>query len=73
MVNNLDKYKRAKYLVKELETVLSLINKAYEDLKPYKLFNPVVQSLNALGDSRSIVQIHLRKERRVLESKGKEE
>lgn len=71
-ISNLEKYKRAKYLVKELNSALDIISKAYSDLKPYQIFNPVVNALNALGESRTIIQIHLKKEQKILDNKGKE-
>lgn len=71
-IPDLNKYRRAIRLVKDLTEAHRRINKAIESLEYYKMYNPVLQSLVSLKDSKLIVEIHLKEQNRIVDNRGED-
>lgn len=59
--------KKAKIVYKDLMELNSLLTTFVERLQPYKKYIPVMESLSALSNSKSMVQINIEKFKRVIE------
>lgn len=70
-VNDFNKYKRAKIITKELEKVLNIINLSLKGLKPFRKYTSISETLLCLEDSKSILEIHLEHQKKILENKGR--
>lgn len=70
-IHDLQKIKRAKIIVRELEQVLKIINLSIQGLKPYKKYTTLSETLLCLRDSKDILEIHLSHNKKILENKGK--
>lgn len=68
--NDLVKYKKSKILVKDLLDLIALLEKAQKDLKPYSKYNGISDILTRIYDTRSLMLIHLNKQKKIMESKG---
>lgn len=72
-VYNLQKYKRAKTIVKELQIVLPILKSSYTALKPYIKYRAVMECINTIHDAEIILETHLRNEKKVISNNGLEE
>lgn len=70
-VNDLAKYKKAKIVVRDLEQILKILGLSLKGLKPYKKYTSLSETMMALEDSRTILEVHLEHHKRILETKGK--
>jgi Fe2+ or Zn2+ uptake regulation protein len=69
-VYDLQKYKRAKLIVKDIQSILPVIIKSYESLKPYMKYRTVMDTLDVLNDSKLILEIHLKNEKKIIDNNG---
>lgn len=71
-INNLQNYKRAKIISKDLEKIIPILAKTYEQLKPYMKYRPILDTLDTISDSKLVLEIHLSQEKRIVDSMGEE-
>lgn len=69
-VSDFNKYKKAKTVVEELDMVLKIINLTIKGLKPFREYNSLSETLEALKDSKTILGIHFEHNKQVLKNKG---
>lgn len=69
-IYDLQKYKRAKIIVKDLQVIIPILIKSYDALKPYMKYRPVLEVLNYLSDSKLILEVHLRNEKKIIDNNG---
>lgn len=70
MMVNLKEYKdlkRAKIIYKDLLDIKVQLTTCIEALRPYGKYVPVADSISALHNSRTLVEIHLGKFKRLVE------
>lgn len=70
-ISDFNKYKKAKQIVRELNTVVKILTLAYNGLKPFREYYSLQETMLCLQDSKMILEIHLEHHRKVLENKGK--
>jgi len=70
-VHDLNKVKKAKTIVRELETVLKILNLSIKTLAPFQKYNSLSETLHALEDSKTILGVHFEHYQQVLKNKGK--
>jgi len=69
MAINFDDYKnskKTKIIAKELKEAQALLTQCIENLKEYKKYVPVMESISTLHNSRTIIEIHLDKYNRLM-------
>lgn len=69
-ISDFNKYKKAKIVVKELETVIQILKLAKVGLKPFRKYSSLSETLLCIGDSLAILEIHHEHHKRILETKG---
>lgn len=69
-VNDINKYKKAMLITKEISEALVIIKDAEEKLKAYSKYIPVLNCLVPLSDARIILQAHYNKHKKILNNKG---
>ena len=69
-VNDINQYKKAKIIVKDLTKVLTTINASLAGLYPHKKYKPVLNAIYHLEDSKSVLEYNLEHYKMVLETKG---
>jgi len=70
-VLNLRDFKLAKIYVKDIEDIIKLIDASAKQLIPYVRYKPISKILTEMRANRSILESHLRKYKRLIESKGR--
>lgn len=69
-LNDFNKYKKAKIIVKELSNLLKIIDLSIIAMKPYKKYTSVDETLLCLEDNKTILGIHLDHQKQILKNKG---
>lgn len=59
--------KKLKLMASDLEKAHKLLTTSIESLKDYKKYVPVMESISILHNSRTIIEIHLNKYKRLVE------
>jgi len=72
-ISNLDNYKRAKVIVKELQEVIKVMSLTIRALTFFKKYKTVMETVGLLKDNKVLLEIHLAKQKRIIELKGLEE
>lgn len=67
---DLQKFKQAKVMVRELEKIRELLKAHYKELTRYKKYIPVKQVLNEILSAEIILKLHSEKQECILKSKG---
>jgi hypothetical protein len=67
------KYKKAKIIVKDLEVLNKKLSGIYQELYPYKKYVPVRELLKTVTDSKTIISLHLKKNKTIVNNKGIDE
>lgn len=73
LINNINKYKKAKKIVPDLIKSLAEIEHAIDKLMPFKKYSPVEDVLCSLLDARVLIKAHLKKQKSIVDTKGAEE
>lgn len=73
MINNINKYKKAKKIVPDLMKSLAEIENAIDKLMPFNKYSPIQDVLQSLLDSRILIKAHLKKQKAIMDTKGAEE
>jgi hypothetical protein len=69
-VNNLQEYRKAKILEKDLEQILRVINLSISALHFYSKYAPVNVIISTLQTNKTLLEIHYNKYKRIVETKG---
>lgn len=69
-IHDFNKLKKAKRIVKDLETVMKILNLTHIGLKPFRDYTSLQETLLCIEDSKTILQIHLDHQKNVLKNKG---
>lgn len=69
-INDLQKYKRAKVVVKELKYGITLIDVAIKGFEKIKKYTAIQAVLLELRDAKAILEIHLDSHMKIIENKG---
>jgi len=69
-VNNLNKYRKAKKIVKDLEQILKIVDSTNFQLSKYKIYRPVSQLCDTIEVSRDLLVYNLEFYRMIVETKG---
>lgn len=69
-LHDFSKLKRAKRIVKDLETVMKILTIAHIGLRPFRDYTSLQETLLCLEDSKSILEIHLNHQKQILKTKG---
>jgi GTP:adenosylcobinamide-phosphate guanylyltransferase len=72
-ISNLNSYKEAKHLKKEIENLIIIINKHKEELEKYKRYIPVQMIQTSNLEALSILKIYLDKYNSIVKNKGTNE
>lgn len=72
-ISNLHKYKRAKVIVKDLNDIIKAMSLSIQALTFFKKYAPVMDAIHNLKDNKVLLEIHLDKQKRIVETKGEEE
>lgn len=74
MENPIDikEYKKAKFLVSELDKLIPLMEKCMIDLEPFKKFKAASETIFVLKNNKILLDIHYNKYKRILEGKTNE-
>lgn len=72
-VNDIHKYKKAKVFVKDLTHAQALFAQFVKDIMPYKKYKPVQDAFREIYDSMIWLELHLKHQQKILDSKGLEE
>ena len=72
MIVNLDNYKKAKTLVRDLTEIMNFLKTSIPLFAKYKKYSPVKRILFEMLEARAIVKRHLDKNQAVLKGKDSE-
>lgn len=73
MMNNLTKYRKALIYTKELAKLEASMKKALTEIEVYKKYIPAQECIEVLSNNLTIVQVHLNHQKKIVETKGKDE
>jgi hypothetical protein len=71
-MNNIYKYKKALVLVKDLSNIEKILERTINELLMYKKYTPAQNTLEVLQDNLLLVQVHLKQQIQIVNSKGQE-
>jgi len=71
-INNLHSYKKAKVIVKDLEQVINAMDLSIRALVHFSKYIPVRESVSILENNKTLLEIHLNKQRKIIANKGEE-
>lgn len=69
-VHDFNKMKKAKVVVRELTTLLKIIDLSITGLTPFKKYTSIMETLSCLYDNKTILDIHLSHHKKILDNKG---
>lgn len=72
-VTDINAYKKAKIVVKDLLNTLGVIHSTIKQLERYSKYTQVADCISVLDQNKTLLEIHLNKYKRVLENKGKDD
>lgn len=72
-INNLHKYKKAKVIVKDLENIVKAMNLSIQALSYFGKYIPVAESISVLQCNKTLLEIHLAKQKKIVDTKGRED
>lgn len=72
-IQNLTKYKKSKLLTKELVEVNKILRITIKALLPYNKYTPVKNILSYIVQEKIVLDLHLKKQKKIFENKGLEE
>ena len=68
--HDLQKYRVAKVIVKDLEQLRELLKQSFKAFNRYKKYTPIKPILNELLTAECIIKLHLDKQKDVIKNKG---
>lgn len=71
MIADLNKYKQAKLICKDLEEVNKILTNQLKELIPHKKYVPIKHLINAILEQKAILDLHYKKHHVILHNKGK--
>lgn len=71
-INNLHSYKKAKVIVKDLEQIVNAMDLSIRALTHFTKYIPVRESVSILENNKTLLEIHLSKQRKIIANKGEE-
>lgn len=69
--HDLNQYRQAKIIVRDLEKVRDLLKVTYKELNKYKKYNPIRPILDEILSAEIILKLFNDKHRDILKNKGK--
>jgi vacuolar-type H+-ATPase subunit D/Vma8 len=69
-LSDLNSYKKAKILARELEDLLRTVSSFKKQLHPYLKYNPVKDIYSSLQDNEQLIKIHYKKYKKIVDQKG---
>lgn len=72
-ISSLTKYRRAKIIIKDLAIAIRTMNLAIDALSYFSKYIPVMETISVLQNNKTLLEIHLNKQNKILKNKGKEE
>lgn len=69
-LNDFTKFKKAKTIVRELSTLLKIIDLSIAGLTPFRKYTSISETLLCLQDNKTILEIHLDAQKHILDNKG---
>lgn len=70
MLHNINEYKKAKVVVKELEKALAVLNASYSSLSAYSKYRPIGVVLTTIEQNRILLDRYLGQFKIIVETKG---
>lgn len=64
------KYKKSKVVVKELTTLLKIIELSISGITPFTKYNSIPETLMCLRDNKIILEVHLQHHQNIIKNKG---
>jgi hypothetical protein len=68
--HDLSKYKKAKSVVRDLTTLLQIINLSINGLTPFRKYTSISETLACLEDNKTILSVHLDHHSQIIANKG---
>ena len=68
--HDFSKYKKSKVVVKELTTLLKIIDLSISGITPFTKYNSISETLMCLRDNKTILEVHLLHHQQILKNKG---
>ena len=69
-LHDFNKLKKAKVIVRELTTLLKIVELSINGMTPFRKYSSIQETLACLQDNKTILSIHLSHHKAILESKG---
>jgi hypothetical protein len=66
----LQDYKKAKIICKEIEAIDSLLTKQLQELKPFSKYSPVYFVFNSILENKALLDLHYKKYKEIVDKKG---
>lgn len=73
MVNDINKYKRALVLTKDLQKLLPILDEFEKKLRPYQRYIPVMTCLQSVMDAKILLKTHFEAQKKIVNTKGERE
>ncbi len=71
-MNNLHKYKKALLHVKDLTKAIEILGDAMSKLNPYAKYDSVYNTIAAMDATKTLLEIHLHNQKRIVDNQGLE-
>lgn len=69
-ISNLNHYRTAKVLVKELDDIITKLNQFNTEMQPYSKYIPIQDIHHNISSNIMLLKIHLNKYQEVIKNKG---
>jgi len=69
-ISDLNQFKKAKIIVKDLEEVIKIIGTTMERMKSYTKYRYVTDCISIMDTSKMFLEIHLNDQKKILANKG---
>lgn len=70
LVNDINQYRKAKVIVKDLSKALTVINTSLASLEAYRKYTPVGDCLRELKENKMLIKVYIEKFQLLIDSKG---
>jgi hypothetical protein len=69
-LSDLNAYKKAKILTRELDSLLKIVSNIKKELHGYLKYNPVKDIYSSVQDNEQLIKIHYKKYKKIVDKKG---
>ena len=69
-LHDFNKLKKAKVIVRELTTLLKIVELSINGMTPFRKYSSIQETLACLQDNKTILSIHLEHHKQILANKG---